>query len=102
MAAWLKAVSVLVEMNTNGCDLCVFHFNILALCFNFPFNQDDAEKGMPEDSLTSTEFERFLAERAAAADNLPNISNASEATSKTTPKKSSTSKKTEDSLLLQR
>lgn len=27
-----------------------------------------------EDSLTSTEFDRFLAERAAAADNLPTIS----------------------------
>lgn len=27
-----------------------------------------------EDSLTSTEFDRFLAERAAAAENLPTIS----------------------------
>ncbi|XP_055315284.1 TOM1-like protein 2 isoform X2 [Sitodiplosis mosellana] len=59
----------------------------------------DADKG-PEDSLTSTEFERFLAERAAAADNLPNISGGSEANSNGTPNKKSTSKKAEDSLLL--
>lgn len=52
---------------------------------------------MPEDSLTSTEFERFLAERAAAADNLPNVSNANDANE--TPKKNATSKK-EGSLLL--
>lgn len=57
------------------------------------------EKG-PEDSLTSTEFERFLAERAAAADNLPTIGNAHDASSNGTPKKNSTSKKAEDSLLL--
>lgn len=30
--------------------------------------------GGAEDSLTSTEFDRFLAERAAAAENLPTIS----------------------------
>lgn len=59
--------------------------------------QDEASKG-PEDSLTSTEFERFLAERAAAADNLPTIGG--DANSNGTPKKSSTSKKAEDSLLL--
>lgn len=59
--------------------------------------QDD-DKG-PEDSLTSTEFERFLAERAAAADNLPTIGNTHDASSNVTPKKSTTSKKTEDSLL---
>lgn len=30
--------------------------------------------GGPEESLTSKEFEKFLAERAAVADNLPSIS----------------------------
>lgn len=59
----------------------------------------DTDKG-PEDSLTSTEFERFLAERAAAADNLPNISGGGDANSNGTPNKKSTSKKAEDSLLL--
>ncbi|XP_031617890.1 TOM1-like protein 2 isoform X2 [Contarinia nasturtii] len=58
---------------------------------------DANEKG-PEDSLTSTEFERFLAERAAAADNLPNIANND--SNSQAPKKNSTSKKAEDSLLL--
>lgn len=62
------------------------------------WQQDPSDKG-PEDSLTSTEFERFLAERAAAADNLPNISNPSGGNSNGTPNKQ-TSKKTEDSLLL--
>lgn len=48
--------------------------------------------------MTSTEFERFLAERAAAADNLPNVGG--DANAHGTPNKSSTSKKAEDSLLL--
>ncbi|XP_075224458.1 target of Myb1 membrane trafficking protein isoform X2 [Lycorma delicatula] len=32
------------------------------------------EEGAPQESLTSSEFERFLAERAAAAENIPNAS----------------------------
>lgn len=35
--------------------------------------QPTANAGGQEESLTSTEFERFLAERAAAAENLPTI-----------------------------
>jgi hypothetical protein len=35
-----------------------------------PPNEEDG----PEESLTSKEFEKFLAERALAADNLPTIS----------------------------
>lgn len=64
--------------------------------------QDANEKG-PEDSLTSTEFERFLAERAAAADNLPNIASSGSSDANTNsqaPKKNSTSKKAEDGSLL--
>lgn len=43
----------------------------MSFCF-----QSEAEGGAAgaEDSLTSTEFDRFLAERAAAAENLPTIS----------------------------
>lgn len=37
------------------------------------FQSEEGAAGA-EDSLTSTEFDRFLAERAAAADNLPTIS----------------------------
>lgn len=59
--------------------------------------------GKAEDSLTSTEFDRFLAERAAAADNLPTISKPNvQATTATTapPAQSSAANKSEDNLLL--
>lgn len=39
----------------------------------FPLQSEEGAVGA-EDSLTSTEFDRFLAERAAAAENLPTIS----------------------------
>uniref|UniRef100_A0A1Q3G3S4 Putative cytosolic sorting protein gga2/tom1 n=1 Tax=Culex tarsalis TaxID=7177 RepID=A0A1Q3G3S4_CULTA len=45
--------------------------------------------GGPEESLTSKEFEKFLAERAAVADNLPSISSqVGSGTAKSTKKKS--------------
>lgn len=45
--------------------------------------------GGPEESLTSKEFEKFLAERAAVADNLPSISSqVGSGTTKSTKKKS--------------
>lgn len=42
----------------------------------------------PEESLTSKEFDRFLAERAAAADNLPTITSRTGSTisASTTPR----------------
>lgn len=46
--------------------------------------------GGPEESLTSKEFEKFLAERAAVADNLPSISSqVGSGTAKSTTKKKS-------------
>lgn len=45
-----------------------------------------AEGEGPEESLTSTEFDKFLAERAAVADNLPSVGG----TSSGTPKKKNT------------
>jgi len=48
-------------------------YNII--CFLQPGGQGDQE------SLTSSEFERFLAERAAAAEALPTLSTATTATS---------------------
>lgn len=50
----------------------------------------------PEESVTSTEFEKFLAERAAAADSLPSIPSQ---TGSTPRQKSSSKKKEEDGLL---
>lgn len=60
----------------------------------------DEDEKVPEDSLTSKEFDRFLAERAAAAENLPNLPNPSDANSSSgTPHKKTTPKKDEESLL---
>lgn len=47
---------------------------IIQLIDLFRFWQSEEGAAGTEDSLTSTEFDRFLAERAAAADNLPTIS----------------------------
>lgn len=53
----------------------------------------------PEESLTSKEFDRFLAERAAAADNLPTITSRTGSTNSasTTPRHKPT--KDDESLL---
>lgn len=59
-----------------------------------------------EETLTSTEFDKFLEERAAAAENLPNIAAANTNSSATSnagadnQKKSSTKKPGDDDLLL--
>lgn len=60
--------------------------------------QQIVEEDGPEESLTSKEFDRFLAERAAAADSLPTITSQTGPTSGTSrPKKAS--KKEEESLM---
>lgn len=63
-------------------------------------NSTQGSKG-PEDSLTSTEFDRFLAERAAAAENLPTISSqtGSANTNTGTPRNKASTKKEAESLL---
>lgn len=53
----------------------------------------------PEETLTSTEFDKFLAERAAAAESLPSVASPSSDDSNNSRKKKTSSKKEDENLL---
>lgn len=74
----------------------------LTIILHYPFlnflHSQIVEEDGPEESLTSKEFDRFLAERAAAADSLPTITSQT-GSSTATPRPKKPSKKEEDSLM---
>lgn len=69
--------------------------NLLTIDWRPQPNEEDG----PEESLTSKEFDRFLAERAAAADTLPTITSQAGATTAATPSPRAKAKKEEESLM---
>lgn len=79
------------------CSVCVEQFTDIFIC-PYARSQPNEEDG-PEESLTSKEFDRFLAERAAAADTLPTITSQAGASSTASPSPRAKAKKEEESLM---